>query len=224
MKLQDHFTEINQDWNAILNSIFGNVIPSDYKWTETNEMINVLNKIGTDNSTNYMFFPGGGGMTLTSANHSQEKGSIELVADDTFLVKLKSLSFISVGTDNSCGYFYLETLKQIPTGVNERIKISPYMVNLIELSPLNYMIDKFGDYGEDDYDRLPLTARPLIRILKGDLVIFSKSSLYNNLSNTDNGRHSIMGAVNFKKYVVALYHSYEDCFQKSVANTPELVM
>lgn len=224
MKIQDHFAEITQDWNTILNSIFGNFIPANYKWTDTNEIINVLNKIGADASTNYIFFPGGGGMTLTSANLSHEDGCIEFVADDTFLVKLKSLTFVSIGADNSCSYFRLETEKLNSTGVNEKLKISPYLENLIELLPLNYMIDKFSDYGEDDYDHLPKTARPLVRILKGDLVIFSKSSLYNNISNTDNGRHSKMKAAKFKKYVVALYNEYQDGFQKSVASTPDLVI
>lgn len=224
MKLQDYFAETTQDWNSILQSIFGEIIPSEYKWTDSQEIISVMNKISADKSTNYMFFPGGGGMTLTSASLSQETGCIEFVADETFLVKLKSLSFVSIGEDNSCSYFRLETLKMNSSGVNNKAKINPYLENLIELSPKNYMLDEFGDYGEGDFDHLPSTARPIIRVLKGDFVIFSKSSLYNNLSNTDNGRHARKKAGDFKKYVSEFYCLNQDEFRKSVICTPELVM
>ena len=193
-----------QEWNAIQHSIFGDIIPAEYKWTETNEIISVLNKIGADNSSNYTFFPGGGGLNFKSASTSFEDDCIELHFYENLLIKLKCLSFVAIGSDYSCSYFRLETSKLNPFLADNKYRISPYLEHLIELTPQNFIADKY-----DDYDHLPSTARFLTRILKGDVVIFSVASAYNQIDGTDDGRHAKMNPADFKKYVSFSYCKYK---------------
>jgi hypothetical protein len=211
--------ENTQEWNEILHSIFGDIIPAECKWTEKEEMISVLNKICSGNSTNYTFFPDGGGMTLTGAVHSNEDGCIELDFDGAHIIKLKSLSFVAIGTDPGCSYFRLETADLKPSGACETNRMQLCHEHLVELSPLKYIDGKYWDYGEYNSEELPSSARTVSRLLRGDLVIFSKSSVYNQVTNTDDGRHAKMVPDTFKKYVSEMYRAYQDLFPSTKAGT-----
>jgi len=197
--------ENTQDWNAILLSIFGDHIPSEYRWTKKNEIITVLNKIGSGNSTNYTFFPDGGGLTLEGACLSRETGCIELDFDSSHIIKINSLSFTAIGFDPGCSYFTLETATLKPVSLSKSSMVQRNHEYLVELIPGKYIDGKYWDYGVYNNHVLPSSARPVYRIIKGDLVIFSKSSVYNQITNTDDGRHTQMDREAFSQYVSEMY-------------------
>lgn len=224
MTREQFYYENTQEWNAILHSIFGEVIPAEYLWTEKDEIITILNKIASGKATNYTFFADGGGMSLKGADNSHEDDCIEFDFDSAYLSKVNNLAFVAVGTDSECcnSYFRLNTANLEQSEVYETDAVNPYLEHLVELSPLKYIDGKYWDYGEYHGEDHPTSARPLTRILKGDLVIFSKSSVYNQINDTDDGRHDKMDAETFKQYVAEIYRAYQDVYQESGSDTSDL--
>ena len=223
MSREQFYYENTQEWNTILHSIFGEVIPAEYRWTNKEEIITVLNKIASGKSNNYTFFADGGGLTLKGADQSNEDGCIEFDFDSAYLSKVNSLDFMAVGTDSACSnsYFRIATANLKPAQVYESDEIPTYHEHVLELTPLNYIDGKYWDLGEYHGEDHPTSARPLTRILKGDLVIFSKSSVYNQITNTDDGRHDKMDAETFKQYVSEIYRAYKDVYLESGSDTSD---
>lgn len=224
MKKDQFYLENTQQWNTILHSIFGETIPATYSWTVTSEIITVLNKIASGRSTDYTFFADGGGMSLKGAHHSHQEGCIELDFDSAYLIKLNRLDFTAIGTHSPCcnSFFRLVTAKLPTSGFYETNIILPYHEHLVELSPLKYIDGRYWDYGEYNGEDLPASARPITRILRGDLVVFSKSSVYNQITNTDDGRHDKMDVETFKQFVSEIYRAYQDVYPLSASDTPPL--
>lgn len=197
--------ENNQIWEKIHSDIFGDAIPSHCEWTDPNAIINVLNKIGKFSNSNHMFFPNGGGMDLESATTSSERGCIEIFAGLNYVLKPKMLVYENIERGLEWSYFRIETDTLAPTGIYENLPKDLYLEELLELTSGRYVNRSYWDSGEYQGEPLPNTSRLLIRILKGSLVIFKKSSLYNANSATYDGRHEKMGADGFKKHINAAY-------------------
>ena len=197
--------ENSQDWEKIHREIFGDAIPSHCEWTEPNAIIKVLNKIGQIDSSNHMFFPDGGGMDLESATTSNERGCIEMFAGLTYVFKPKMLVYENIDTKLEWSYFRIETDVLTPTGIYKNLPADFYHEEVLELSAGRYVNRSYWDANEYQGEPLPQTSRVVVRILKGALVIFKKSSIYNGLSATYDGRHEKLGADGFKKHITTAY-------------------
>ena len=197
-----------QDWNNILKSIFGGSVPAEYTWTDTNDIISVLNKIGSVQSSNKIHLPGHGSDVLLGATSSNEKGCIELNLDGPYVIRVKSLTFFSANRDLDWNYFRIGNENLQPSGACSTVSIHPNYDHLVELTPTFYIDGKYWDEVEFGSDGLPETARHLSRILKGDLVIFKDTSVYNQFSHSDDGRHARMSSEEFKSYMTDMYNAF----------------
>jgi serine/threonine-protein kinase len=204
---KEDFKIANQtDWQNIHKTIFADNIPNNIQWTNIDDIIRVLNAIGSVNDSNHTFFPSGGGLDLDGAAKSQEQGCIELNFGGLIhIIKPKSLTFESIDKDFEWNYFRLEADTLKASGVYENLPVESFDEEVLEISPLQYLDRSHWDEGEYDGKQLPASARPVIRILKGSLVIFKKTSIYNANSSTYDARHEKLGAVKFKEHVMAAY-------------------
>jgi len=205
MKQEDFAIKNGKDWEKIHHSIFGDTIPKQCEWKNIEDIINILNKIGNVDASNHMFFPDGGGMDLDSVKKSHEKNCIELLTGITYIIKPKLLRFESIDKDFEWNYFRIECDNLKPSGVYKETQLDDYTEEVLELTPLKYINRSYWDENEYEGKRLPATARPLVRILKGSLVIFKKSSIYNHNSSTYDGRHEKLGVDGFRKHIIEAY-------------------
>lgn len=187
-----------KEWEFILQKIFSNGIPEYSKWTNHSEIIKVLNKIGSYDNSNHMFYPGGGGLDLRGSSKSFEKNCIEIKAASTEILSPKSLTFHSF--DNlDWSYFRIDLNEISQSGVyNYELEFDE---ELCEIGPLNYISRSHWDENEYNGERLPKGSRLVERRLKGSQVIFGKTSPYNSHSSTYDGRHNDYSDEDFKKYI-----------------------
>ena len=139
-------------------------------------------------------------MDLEGAKLGLEPHTIELIIDVNYvdLIKPKRLIFENFGTNAQWNYFRIETDELEPTGI--RSVYRDYEA-LIEVGPLHYIDRSYWDEGYYEGERLPSNARLVTRYMKGDFVIFSKTSFYNHASSTYDGRHNKMTTDEFREYI-----------------------
>ena len=189
------------NWNEVIKSIFPIGIPSKCIWTDHEEIIEVLNKLGSFNNSNHMFYPKGGGLDLKGSSESEESNCIEIRTSFNEIISPKSLTFNSFDNDfdNDWAYFRIDLNEINQTDVyNYKTEFDE---ELTELSPQNYVSREYWDEGEYDEQKLPAEARLIIRRLKGALVIFGKFSPYNQHSSTYDGRHNRFDEIGFRNYI-----------------------
>jgi hypothetical protein len=205
MEKSDFSVENDRDWKKIHKNIFDDSIPRNCTWTDIDAIISVLNKIGSVKASNHMFFASGGGLDLLGARKSHEEGCIELLMGVSYLCKPKSLTFEYIDHEFHWNYFRLETDILKLTDVYEGMATDKYFEQVLEISPLHYVSRSHWDENEYEGKKLPVTARPIVRILKGSLVIFKKTSTYNLTSSTYDGRHDKFGPDAFRTYIADAY-------------------
>jgi hypothetical protein len=203
-----NFNEKNkQEWEKVLHELFPSGIPNHCEWTDIDDIVNILNKIGSVESLNHMFYPSGGGMDIESARTSYETDCIEIYTGLTDLLKPKCLIFESFD-DNLWSYFRIETEELEPSGVYEELDSSSE-----ELTEINgeYVSRRYWDEGEYKGENLPSSARILTRHLNGSFVIFAKSSYYNKNSRTYDARHNNLTSTEFREYIESVInHGWKD--------------
>jgi hypothetical protein len=204
--LGDFGVESQYKWQVKLNAVrtyFQDGKVKRCQWSNPQEIIAILNTFG-GRGFNHMFLPSGGGLDLWGCNASHEPGCIELDSDGLIdICKPKILYYEPVVGKLNLSYFRLETGNLAPSGVY------PSLYDLVheevtELTPGKYVSRSVFDYGEYDGKPLPSEARCLTRYFNGAFVIFCKTSLYNKISATYDGRHNKMSADEFLKYVSGL--------------------
>jgi serine/threonine-protein kinase len=195
------FTEKNKnDWKQIISDIFPSGTPENSSWTSLEDIINVLKKVGSIDDLNHMFYPNGGGLDLTGADRSKETGCIELHTGGLIdVIKPQKLSFEKISEDNEWSYFRIETDALEPSGVYE--SNDGTYEEVTEIEPNQYVNRSVWDQNEYQGQPLPKTARVISRYFNGAFVIFRKTSIYNKISSTYDGRHSKMTADEFRAYI-----------------------
>ncbi len=208
-------------WRYVQNLLFGKYIPDTCEWTDINDIVDVLNVLSRKTTFNHMFFPSGGGLDFEVAELASEKGFICIKALGYFLVKPKLLRVENIGKDYIWSYFRLELYEVDPIEDNYVSESLPYQ-QLTEDVPGNYVSWKCGNYGYYENDQpLPVDYRMVERYLRGSFVIFSKFSIYNEISATYDARHDKMDTEEFRAYITVLREAHRsvpyDLFM-SVAN------
>lgn len=200
-EIQENFYKRNDlDWKTIQYKLFPSNIPEYAEWTDPQSICNILNIVGGIKALNHMFFDNGGGLDLEGAKISHERGFIELDCGIAYLMKPKKLFFCSYNDDFEWNYFYLEL-----DSVDHIYSSYEGSEELIELEPSQYMpydyIESYYEKYDDGYNHRPEKYRSIIRLTKGNLVIFRKTSSYNLTPYTYDGRHGKMGATQFRNYI-----------------------
>lgn len=218
-------------WKETVLNIFGEVSSDDVTIRDRQEILNVLNSIGTNKAENHTFMPSGGGLDLTGAEPSKEPELIELNFGGLYhLVHPASLTFHAVGDNPEWWYFRLNTGKFNPTKIYDhyfegekdtRQELFPWSSDKQIEWEMQYIGEEVLDIGDGTYlDReywevnnlgyeedgkeipLPPKSRIVTRMFNGGaFVIFPKFSSYNNTSSTYDGRHNAMDSETFRKYI-----------------------
>ncbi|WP_052406665.1 hypothetical protein [Clostridium culturomicium] len=195
-------------WECRINKIFPCGRPITCEWTELEDIINVLSVV-SDESLGHMLCPNGGGVDLTQTKGADEEGCIEVYSGRSCkILKPKKLIFHSCQNEYEWDYFRIETEQLSPSGVYEDLG----GFDCEELAYINhkYYIDRsfwnLGYYYDEYGNEKKFTDDDTIvtRVFKGDFVIFAKTSFYNSLGETYDGRHSKLNDKRFYDYVKAM--------------------
>lgn len=188
------------EWRDLQKQLFPTAMPQRVVWEDLDDIVHILNLIGSIPALNHMFYPAGGGMDLEGAKRGSEPNTIELIIDVNYvdLIKPKRLIFESFNTDAQWNYFRLETDKLEPTGIRDEHHGSE---ELVEIEPVHYIDRSYWDDGYYEGEKIPSSARLVTRYMKGDFVIFSKKSFYNHASSTYDGRHNQLDSDEFREYI-----------------------
>jgi len=204
IKINDDFHDKNlTEWFDLQNKLFPAGAPSSVTWTNTEDIITVLNEIAHIPSLNHTFLPGGGGNTFTDVKFAHEKGFIALKISTKMydILKPKKLTYESFGVDPQWNYFRLEAEEVENTGVYKNDSyVYPYE-ELIEIAPVIYIERHHWDNNEYNGKELPEEAQITCRYVKGSFVIFSTRSYYNQVSATYDGRHDKFSEKEFREYI-----------------------
>lgn len=213
-RIRERRNEMLPRWRTMVESLFPVSIPKFARWTELEDIVEVLNQIGKQcNNRNHMFFPSGGGLDLTGAKLSVvEKGCVELHTKGlTYLVKPKELIFFSVDKDPGWMGFRLDLNTLQPSGVYEEYFEDTIREEVTEVLPGVYEQRAVWDDGyyiytdSDREERLRANARVVTRFLHGSLVIFSKGSWYNLVRTKSfdayNAIHNKFSAEEFYEFI-----------------------
>lgn len=203
LDIRSDFDKSNlSQWKYIQNTLFGKIIPDTAKWTNIDDIIMVLNLLGKMPNLNHIFIPSGGGQDFEYAERAEEEDCICIKSLGNVILKPKSLYAENIEKDYIWSYFRLE-LEELPP-ISEQYDIQTYET-LTEDVPGHYVSWICGNYGYYEDDKpLPKGYRIVQRYIKGSFVIFSKSSIYNEISGTYDARHSKMTAEQFREYIFHL--------------------
>lgn len=215
-------------WEDMIVKLFDGRPSESVKITDLNRLVKILNVIGTDKAFNHTFMPSGGGLDLSGALFSNEKGRLELnfeLSERVRVVNPKSLTFHPVGDNPEWWYFRLETIPFESSGVYEETEEdvvaeavyssksdkeiaylgSFFGEEVMEIAAGEYVDLDTEDLGYDENGNLisiPMTSRAVTRGIKGgSFVIFPKYSKYNSNPSTYDGRHNKMTAEDFYLYI-----------------------
>ena len=194
LELNEDYQKRNPaEWIEIQRQLFPNHIPTRAEWQNLDTIASILTLIGSRDSLNHTFFPDGGGLDISSARMSAEDACLELEFDfGVYIVRPKRLIFENFGADQQWNYFRLEADSLEESGVYPGISENHMSEQLVRLAGGSYV-----DY-DNHSDPFPPGARSVARCFGGSFVIFQKTSIYNQVSETYDGRHNKMTAEVFR--------------------------
>lgn len=200
---KDFHTRNLTEWTELTRKLFPLGAPTRSTWEGVDAVCLVLAEIAKVPSLNHMFYPTGGGNTITAVSRAVEEGMIALHIGERMVAILKplKLTFESFGNDTNWSYFRLEAAPVAPSGVEDAISLDRTHEALTEISPGHYV--PYACWNHDEYkgERLPDSARPVGRYLKGAFVFFSTRSTYNANTDTYDARHNMMSEEEFRAYI-----------------------
>jgi serine/threonine protein kinase len=196
----DFETRNLKEWIELQNKLFPVGSPERVAWTDIDSICSVLRLVAQVPSLNHMFFPGGGGMTIEAVSKAEEAGLIVLQHGHSTVLKPLKLTFESFGPGSEWNYFRLEAEPIPPTDI-EAVSGDGYLEELCELTPGHYVDFEAWLANEYHGERLPESARPVVRYLKGSFVFFSTRSPYNLDPSTYDARHNKMSEDEFRNYI-----------------------
>lgn len=199
----DFFLRNHTEWTELQHKLFPTGAPSRATWTEIDSICTVLSEIANIPALNHMFYPTGGGNTITGASRAPESGMIELRSGGKMaeILKPAKLTYESFDLDSKWNYFRLEAAPIESTGVKGALDSDEIQESLTEISPGKYV--SYSHWSDNEYmgQELAPVARPVSRYLKGSFVFFSTSSTYNQNPDTYDARHNEMNEDEFRSYI-----------------------
>lgn len=206
MNIKSNFEKSNlSQWKYVQKKLFGEVIPDSAYWSNREDIVKVLNLLGRMPNLNHMFVPSGGGMDLSYAEIATEDGCISINSLVTDIVKPKKLIAENISKDYIWSYFRLEldNLEPILDDIDFEYE------ELTEDIPGHYIPGVCSEYGYyENNSPLPKGYRKVNRYLRGNYVIFLKTSIYNKIDGTYDARHNKMNTEEFRKYIESLREAY----------------
>lgn len=164
------------------------------------QIVYVLNTIANHKILNHVMLPNGGGLDLMSVEKANEEGCLYLhLQMQTLLVRPKEL-VIATFKESDWDFILLETTEQEPVTKNH----NEYEEFVVEDFPAHYVSGKDAQYGVYDYDtgiKLPKGTKFLFRQLQGKFLIVPKQGYYNQITQTYDGRHGKMTAIELYNYI-----------------------
>lgn len=225
-RLEEWFTiskNLNQsqasEWKFLTKQLFGKYVPKTSEWTNIDEIVDILNVVGSVRAYNHMFFSGEGGLDFHTAELANEEGCIYLYDElgRCHLVKPKALFYETFGEYYHWNYFLLE-LNELDQQLKESNGLE-YEV-LVEDFPSHYVDGKDYIYGVYDYtsgEPLPKESKLVYRYMRGKLLITMKLGPYNRISDTYDGRHGQCSHLKFREYIEELIKRYS-CYCRLIKN------
>jgi serine/threonine protein kinase len=200
---RDFHTRNLAEWTELTQKLFPLGAPARSTWSQIDSVCSVLAEISKVKALNHMFYPTGGGNTITGVSRAAEEGMIALHIGDKIaeILKPAKLTYESFGGDTSWSYFRLEAAPVAPSGVENAMDHEGVSEGLTEVTPGQYAPYRCWDYGEFNKKPLPASARPVSRFLKGSFVFFSTRSAYNRNPGTYDARHNKMTEEEFRSYI-----------------------
>jgi serine/threonine-protein kinase len=132
---------------------------------------------------------------------TREPGCIEITTNNiATIIRPSRLLFEAFGYDPEWNYFRLEAADLEPSGVYQ-LEADTLYEELTDLGGESYVDRSYWDQNEYDEHPLPEESRVVMRFFRGAFVIFQKTSLYNQLSETYDARHNKMSADEFREYI-----------------------
>lgn len=211
----DTYKSQSSDWNFLSKLLFGVNPPTSCVWREPQEIVNVLNSVGSTPAFNHMIFSDRGGLDFSHTEMAAEEGCIKVydTLNYCYILKPKRLLFESFKDNLRWNYFLLEIDSLTP--IFQESLISDYEY-LVEDMPSNYVSAEFADYGVYDYDAgtpLPDGFQKVYRYNKGKFLIILKTGPYNGINGTYDGRHGDCSADEFRNYIENLIKFYEQLYK-----------
>lgn len=202
--LSENFHERNLlEWHEVTQKLFPMGAPAQAAWRKMDEICAVIGEIAKIRALSHMFYPTGGGNTITGVGKAAEPGMIELRigAKVAEILKPAKLTYESFGDDTRWSYFRLEAEHITPTGIPHAVDSKGEAESLVEITPGEYI--PYAHWDEQTYKGAPLpsTSRPITRFLKGSFVFFSTRSVYNRVGSTYDARHNKVSEDKFREYI-----------------------
>jgi hypothetical protein len=190
------------EWRDVQLKLFPYSMPQRAFWQEPDDIIRILNLLSSIDNLNHMLLPRRGGMDLIGARPGNEENTIELVIEERYIyvVSPKRLIFESFGFDWEWNYFRIESENLEPL-IDKDLALKYSYEELVEIKPQYYIDRVYWDEGEYKGQRLPKDSRLVCRYIKGDFVIFQKTSMYNRIGATYMGIHDQMDSDEFRNYI-----------------------
>ena len=189
------------EWDFLKRIIFGRCVPSVSTFQHLESITTILQAVSHTSAANHTLFSFHGGLDLISVEFSAEAGCLVLRFDnDTVVVKPIVLQ-IGIFEDPELNYLLIEAgdISPVPD-----IEVFRGIQELVEDTPGHYVGRKDAVYGVYDYDTgvpLPKGWRYVTRMIKGRLLIVSKTGPYNAIAEVYDGRHGECSMSAFHSYV-----------------------
>ena len=201
--IKDYAKQQRSQWEFLNKLIMPvNTIPTTLIWTNIDQIISVLNNVGSLPVFNHMLFSSGGGLDFKKAERANENGAIYIYDDLNSCRVFKPLKMIyETFENNTIGNYFLIEFSEIEPIVSENVYKEE---RLIEDTPGHYINCPDAIYGVYDYETgvpLPKDFKFVCRSYSGKLLIVMKNSPYNQIHATYDGRHGKTSSDNFRSYV-----------------------
>lgn len=209
MSRSDFHKRSRSEWIAKIDRIT-NSGDATLSWQRVDDIVRTLEPF-MGSSKNHAHLPRGGGFDFLSVAIGKEPGCIEfgIFTGTTVVVKPRRLVLERIAADPAESFLMLELDDLEPSGSNQEDRersILRRQEETIEVSRGEYV----GRAGYDDgylvdsrgYEReLPEDARPVLRLLNGQIMFVTKGSIWNGSSRTYSGLHDGMTTVQIRAVI-----------------------
>lgn len=188
MNSSDFHTRARSLWVDTINQ-FASDGDATISWDDIDDIVRVMSRFMGSNK-NHAHLPTGGGFDLLSVRQSVERGCIEfqVFTGSAIIAKPRRLVLERLASDPAQSFLMLE-LDDLPPAVardDERAERARAwrQEELLDLGGGDYV-----ERGSVDEEDIPDTARNVVRLFNGQVMLVTKGSIWNGTSATYSGLH-----------------------------------